>query len=89
MCRYWGRGTLGAVITGCVVCDLGVRGLWGRMFDVFGGLFWVVVLSGGLWPQVSDLCVCVCVCVRARARGFAHLVFPQERKKNFNECERM
>ena len=57
MCRYWGRGTLGAVIICCVVYGLGVRGLWGSMYDVFWVLFWVVVLGGGLWPQVSVVCV--------------------------------
>ena len=57
MCRYWGRGSLGAVIIGCVVYGLSVRGLWGSMYDVFWVLFLVVVLGGALWPQVSVVCV--------------------------------
>jgi len=72
MCRYWGRGSLGAVIIGCVVYGLGVRGLWGSVFEVFWVLFRVVVLGGGFWPHVSVVRACVCV------RGFAHLVFLQE-----------
>jgi len=49
---------------GCVVCGLGVRGLWVSVFDVLWVVFGVVVLGGGFWPQVSI--VCVCVCARAR-----------------------
>jgi len=41
--------------------------LWVSMFDVFWVLFWVVVLSGVFWPQVSIVCAC--------ARGLAHLVY--------------
>jgi len=58
MGRYWGaRGSLGAVIMGCVVYGIQLgwgAWLWVSMFDVIWVLFGVV-LSGGFWSHIYDI----------------------------------
>jgi len=82
MGRYWGGGSLEAVIIGCVAYGiqfgLGCVVCGVSMFDVFWVLFGVV-LGGGF---VASGFHCVCVCVRAR--GMAHLVYLKEKKNLAN-----